>query len=195
MLCYALSMLAVKDIVKKDAVSAAKLLLGCRLIHETPEGTVSGIIIETEAYHQDDPASHSYRGQTKRTEVMFGEPGHAYVYFTYGLHYCLNVVTGPKGRGEAVLIRALEPIEGIKLMKKRRSTNHIGNLCSGPAKLTQAMAINLKHNGQNIIDGSLRIEPGIKPGTIISTARVGISSATNKPWRFYIDDNKFVSKL
>lgn len=195
MSCYAVAMTNVSDILATDALSAAKLLLGCKLVHETPEGKTSGIIVETEAYHQDDPASHSFNGATKRTQVMFGESGHAYVYFTYGMHYCFNIVTGRTGQGQAVLVRALEPIEGIELMKKRRAADDIHQLTNGPAKLTQAMGINLKNNGQNILSGNLRIEPGPKPAKIMRTTRVGISKAQNLPWRFYIKGNEFVSKV
>jgi DNA-3-methyladenine glycosylase len=124
-----------------DSLKSAKSLLGYKLVHQTSDGLTSGIIVETEAYHQDDPASHTYRGQTARNAVMFGPPGYAYIYFTYGMHYCFNVVTGPKGSGQAVLIRALEPTDGIELMRRRRGMNAELQLTNGPAKLVQAMAI------------------------------------------------------
>jgi DNA-3-methyladenine glycosylase len=178
-----------------NALLAAKELLGCKLIHKTDDGLASGIIVETEAYSSDDPASHTYRGQTKRNAVMFGPAGHAYVYFTYGMHYCVNVVTGPIGSGQAVLIRALEPIDGIELMKQRRGVEDLHNLTNGPAKLVQALAISKKDYGANLLNkGKLRIEPGIQPQYITETVRIGIKQGLEKPWRFYITGNPFVSK-
>ncbi len=143
-----------------------------------------------------DAASHSYRGKTPRTEVMFGPAGHLYVYFTYGMHYCVNIVTGPAGRGEAVLIRALEPFKGLELMRHRRGNVPDVQLTSGPAKLTKAMGINKTHNGASVLSGgSFRLLPGIKPADIVQTTRIGISRETTKPWRFYIAGNPYVSRL
>lgn len=177
------------------APKAARMLLGWVLVHDSPAGRTSGIIVETEAYTADDAASHSYRGKTARTEVMFGPSGHLYVYFTYGMHYCINVVTGEAGNGEAVLIRALEPIEGMELMRKRRRKNDTRQLTNGPAKLTQALGLNRKHSGMFVLGGgSIRLEPGIKPDKITQTTRIGISQAKDVPWRFYITGNTFVSK-
>lgn len=184
-----------KDLLLKDSLKVAKSLLGYILVHETKDDITSGIIVETEAYHQDDPASHTYRGQTARNAVMFGPPGFAYVYFTYGMHYCFNVVTGPQGSGQAVLIRALEPVEGIELMKQRRGMDAELQLTNGPAKLVQAMGITKADYGANLLNKSkLRLKPGPKPAKITQTTRIGIKQATDKPWRFYITGNPYISK-
>lgn len=178
-----------------NALQAAKSLLGYKLIHDSSEGTTSGIIVETEAYLSIDPASHTYRGKTARNKVMFGSAGHAYIYLTYGKHYCLNVVTGPKGNGQAVLIRALEPLTGVELMKKRRGRININELTNGPAKLVQALGISKADYGAYLLDGGkLRLEPGPSPDEVTQTFRIGIKQAIDKPWRFYITDNPFVSK-
>lgn len=183
------------NLILNNALNAAKDLLGYKLVHETAEGLTAGIIVETEAYRSDDPASHTYRGQTARNAVMFGPAGGAYVYFTYGMHYCFNVVTGPEGDGQAVLIRALEPTEGIELMKKRRLMDDLHQLTNGPAKLVQAMGISKSDYGANLLNGGkLRIEPGIKPDKITRTTRIGIKQAIEHPWRFYITGSQFVSK-
>ncbi|HSX24225.1 MAG TPA: DNA-3-methyladenine glycosylase [Candidatus Saccharimonadales bacterium] len=179
-----------------DALTAAPALLGWELIHDSPDGRTGGIIVETEAYTAEDAASHSFRGRGVRNDVMFGPAGHIYVYFTYGMHYCINIVTGGEGRGEAVLIRALEPTQGLELMRSRRlrARGDI-SLTNGPAKLTQALAINKTHNGVFLLNkGSLRLVPGSKPERIIQTTRIGISRAVETPWRFYIANNPFVSK-
>jgi DNA-3-methyladenine glycosylase len=176
----------------RDALGAARSLLGWQLIHVSPEGRTAGHIVETEAYTQDDPASHAFGGPRGRNRVMFGPAGLIYVYFTYGMHYCLNVVTGPAGHGQAVLIRALEPTEGIELMLHRRKTD-IARLTNGPAKLVQAMGITKEHNGL-ALGTSLKLIPGIVPRKIITTTRVGISRAAGLPRRFYIADNPHVSR-
>ena len=177
-----------------DALLAAPSLLGYKLVHHSPEGVTSGYIVETEAYTMDDPASHAHRGETLRNQPMFQEAGTIYVYFTYGMHFCVNIVTGEKGHGQAVLIRALEPIEGIDIMMKHRRLEDINNLTNGPAKLVQAMGINREHNGIVINEGPLSLEPGIKPKEIVQTTRIGIKKAVEQPWRFYIADNPYVSK-
>ncbi|MEM4271737.1 MAG: DNA-3-methyladenine glycosylase [Candidatus Pacearchaeota archaeon] len=181
---------------KRSTIEIAKALLGCYLVNETSEGMVIGKIVETEAYLSNDPASHSSRGMTRRNETMFGAPGKAYVYFTYGMYHCFNVVTAPEGIGEAVLIRALEPIEGVDIMKKRRKKERIKELCSGPAKLAIAMGIDKKHNGISLIDGKLKILEGKKANEkeIIKTTRIGISEGKNLPYRFYLKNSDFVSK-
>lgn len=177
-----------------DSLTAARDLLGWKLVHESPEGRTSGYIVETEAYTQEDPASHTYGGKRLANAAMFEPAGTIYVYFTYGMHYCVNIVTGEKDHGEAVLIRALEPAEGVDLMRRRRKTDDKRNLCSGPAKLVQAMGITKLHGGTNLMDGSLKLEPGTSPKRIVQTTRVGISKAVDQPWRFYIADNPFISK-
>lgn len=183
--------------VLDNALTAAKELLGYKLIHETPEGIISGYIVETEAYMQGDPASHSTKGRTPRTEPMFGPQGTVYVYFTYGMHYCMNIVTGPKDHGQAVLIRALQPMDGIETMKLRRKTDSEFNLTNGPGKLCQALGIDKSLSGTHIDNGPLRLEKGLEvtDSNIVTSTRIGISRAADMPWRFYIKNNPFVSRL
>ncbi|MFZ1323595.1 MAG: DNA-3-methyladenine glycosylase [Candidatus Saccharimonadales bacterium] len=165
----------------------ARNLLGWELVHHTPAGDIGGIIIETEAYGQDDEASHSFRGRTPRTAPMFEDAGHIYMYFIYGMHWCLNIVTGPKGRGEAVLIRALHPTRGLELMKQYRKTAVESRLCSGPGSLVQALAIPPAYSGLKIEATGLELVPPAKPITnILATPRIGINKAAGKPWRFTI---------
>jgi DNA-3-methyladenine glycosylase len=188
---------SLKKILAKTSVEAGPLLLGWQLIRELPEGKVSGRIVETEAYHQSDPASHSYRGLTKRTESMYKEGGHLYVYFTYGIHYCLNIVTGKKGVGEAVLIRAIEPVEGIDIMKRNRNTQNLQMLTNGPGKLAQAMQINnTQMSGQLLGKKTIYLLPPTKKidDEIMASPRIGISQATDVHWRFYLRDSSYVSK-
>lgn len=188
-----------EDFYKRNTLTVARELLGKLLVHQSEEGTTSGIIVETEAYLSiDDPACHAFRGMTKRNSVMFGPPGRAYVYFIYGNHYCFNVVTSKEGIGEAVLIRALEPLEGLDLMIKRRGAGHsIYNLTSGPGKLCAAMAISRKHNGISLLTLPLFIADGkkIKDDQIGISGRIGIKEARDKPWRFFLEGNPFVSRL
>jgi DNA-3-methyladenine glycosylase len=185
-----------KQILSKTSLEAAPRLLGWELIRELPQGRVSGKIVEVEAYHQDDPASHSYRGLTPRTAPMFEAGGHIYVYFTYGTHYCLNIVTGKKGAGEAVLIRALEPTNGFDFMKINRKTENISNLTNGPGKLTQAIGINnTQMSGQKLGKLSLYLVPPkqrVDISDIMAAPRIGITRATENHWRFYLKDNPFV---
>ncbi|MEO8862750.1 MAG: DNA-3-methyladenine glycosylase [Candidatus Saccharimonadales bacterium] len=184
-----------RELDLSDAYLAAQNLLGWKLVHQSPQGRTAGYIVETEVYTMDDPASHAHHGETPRNTAMFQESGTIYVYFTYGLHHGVNIVTGIKGHGQGVLIRAIEPVEGIELMKMRRNTQNNKILTNGPGKLTQAMGINLELRGTDIDTGPIFIEPGIKPVEIIQTTRVGISKAQSKPWRFYIYGNPNVSKL
>lgn len=165
-------------------------------MRETPFGRLKLRIVETEAYHQNDPASHSFRGITARTAPMFEAGGRLYIYFTYGMHYCINIVTGPKGVGEAVLLRAAEPIEGLEIMKTYRCIEDIQNLANGPGKLAQALGIKDKALSGKILNKlSIYLEQGEEQTEeIIAGPRVGIRHAVDKPWRFYLKDNTFTSK-
>lgn len=176
----------------------ARSLLGHLLCRETKEGLVSGIIIETEAYlSSNDSASHTSRGITKRNATMFGPPGRAYVYFIYGNYYCLNVVTGPEGSGEAVLIRAVEPLSGLDLMYQNRGyIKKTTDLTSGPGKLCLAFAIDHKLDGHDLRKKPLYlVEQSISARLeVIATPRIGISSAKEKKLRFIIRGNKYLSR-
>jgi DNA-3-methyladenine glycosylase len=191
-------------ILDLDTLSVAKTLLGYTLIHESEEGITAGIIIETEGYLQDDPACHAYRRKSERNAPMFGVAGTIYVYQIYGMYFCVNISTNQKDIGEAVLIRALEPIEGIELMTKRRLEKSksekmdLKNLCFGPGKLVQAMGIHKGMNDWLIQDSDLKIIPPttqIPENEIITTTRIGITQGAELPYRFYLERNRFVSKL
>lgn len=174
---------------------AAPQLLGWRLVHQTPAGEISGLIVENEAYMgTEDAASHAFSGQTQRNAVMFGPSGRLYVYFTYGMHYCCNVVTGPAGSASAVLIRALEPLTGIDLMMANRGTENLTNLSNGPGKLTQALGLSKADNGHDLLTKPLRLLAGQELVKFVATPRIGIKHAIEKPWRFSIEDNPYVSR-
>jgi len=187
-----------RSFYERDTVIVARELLGKILVRRIGAATLEGVIVEVEAYRgYDDPASHAYRGQTVRNLVMFGESGHAYVYFTYGMHYCLNVTTEPAGQPGAVLIRALEPAKGIKRMIKERGTKRIRELTNGPARLTQAFVVTKALNGHDLTIGKklfIRESNIPEPVEIESSARIGIRAGLERPWRFFIRGNPFVSK-
>ena len=171
-----------------NPIDGARNLLGCTLIHHSPAGDVGGIIIETEAYQQDDEASHSFRGVTKRTAPMFDEAGHIYMYFIYGMHWCINIVTGPKGHGEAVLLRALKPTIGIDIMRANRGVDDIKRLSNGPGSLVRALGIPSSYSGQKITQTKLELIPPSEPvHNIVASQRIGIKKATDKSWRFNIE--------
>jgi DNA-3-methyladenine glycosylase len=186
----------------QDTTSVARQLLGCYLVHLEGERTTSGRIVETEAYLTGDPASHAFRGKTKRSSVMFGPAGYAYVYLSYGLHVCLNVVTAQVGQGEAVLFRALEPLEGLATMRERRQTTKESLLCNGPARLTEALGVPLTLNGYPLFEGPFQIWsadtfpllPSAETADIIQTTRIGLSKAADLPLRFYLENNPHVSR-
>ena len=182
-----------RDFYERPVLEVARELIGC-----TVEcGATAGVIVETEAYHDSEPACHAFVGLTPRTRVLFGRPGMAYVYFSYGVHALLNAVCEPEGVGAAVLIRALEPVRGIELMRARRGGLPDEQLCSGPGKLSQALGVTLAHNDTDLARGPVRIlahEPGWEPGEIVAAPRVGISKAIDLPWRFYVLGNTNVSK-
>ncbi|MBL7661823.1 DNA-3-methyladenine glycosylase [bacterium] len=176
----------------------AQLLLGALLIHDTPQGTTAGRIVETEAYlFKNDPACHAHRGQTKRNAVMFGPAGRAYVYLCYGMYELFNVVTNREGVGEAVLIRALEPLVGIEIMQKRRRQKSLRQLCSGPGKLVQAMGIRRQQSGQELSSGNLRIElpRPARRQKITRTKRIGITQGAELNLRYYLSGSEFVSAV
>ncbi|HXX55415.1 MAG TPA: DNA-3-methyladenine glycosylase [Methanoregula sp.] len=195
-------MILPRSFYERDAITVATGLLGCCLVHREDGFVTAGRIVETEAYLQGDPAAHSFRGRTPRTSVLFGPPGHAYVYFVYGMHWCMNVVTGTGEDRGAVLLRALEPVEGIPAMEERRKTKELRLLCSGPARLAQALAITGEFNGSSLLTGPLRIvskDHSPVDGTrgteeIVQTTRVGISKAQDKPYRFYLKRSQHVSR-
>ena len=179
-----------------SAPAAAKRLLGALFVRDIDGQELIGRIVETEAYDQTDAASHSYRGITPRTEIMFGPPGFLYVYFTYGMHYCCNIVCGPKGRGAAVLLRGIEPIQGRDMMSALRRNQTVHQLTNGPAKICQAFGITKSLNGHDLtkIPLRLRLQAPIEEKDIMTTPRIGIRKAVDVPWRFYLKDNEFVSK-
>ncbi|NOX62846.1 MAG: DNA-3-methyladenine glycosylase [Chloroflexi bacterium] len=188
-----------REFYARTALEVAPDLLGCLLVRELDGERLVGRIVETEAYYgEEDAASHAFRGPTERNRAMFGPAGHAYIYLIYGMYYCLNVVTGEEGRGEAVLIRALEPLQGIEMMKQRRGRDKVRELTNGPAKLCQALGIDRRLYGHDLTLGRvLWIESGPRPHEPILTGpRVGVRGdehARNAAWRFYLQHNPFVS--
>lgn len=179
-----------------DVVEGAKYLLGCEIVRTLENGEVLRVkIVETESYHQKDPASHTFRGKSERNRAMFGPAAHAYIYFTYGMHWCFNVTAEPKGYGAGILIRAAEPLEGLETMKQNRPMQKGNNLTNGPAKLAQSLAIDKSLYGHDLLEAPLQIyEPEDRDFNITETTRIGISQAKNEIARFYIADNRFVSK-
>jgi DNA-3-methyladenine glycosylase len=179
----------------RNTKTVARELLGKILVHRTKMGILKGRIVETEAYFgKNDPGSHAFKGITPRNAIMYRIGGTVYTYFTYGNHWMLNAVTDKEGKPGAVLVRALEPLEGIEIMKKLRNTDKIENLCSGPGKLTQAMDIDKKHNGMDLTGNELLIEDSKEKHRIVKTTRIGLSMGGELPLRFYIKDSKFVSR-
>lgn len=182
----------------RPAEVVAPELLGRVLVRTCPDGTrLAARIVEVEAYAPDDPASHSFRGPTERNRTMFGPPGRLYVYFTYGMHHCMNVVTGPPGEGAAVLLRAAEPLEGLARMAAHRGVSEPRLLCSGPARLAQAFGVTREHDGADLVRGpELRLLEGepVPPERILVTTRIGINHGTERPWRFLVAGDPFVSR-
>ena len=177
----------------RPVLDVARDLVGCVVAH----GECSGVIVETEAYHDSEPACHAFIGLTARTHTLFGPPGKAYVYRSYGIHALLNAVCEPVGVGAAVLIRALEPLEGVALMQVRRGRSAVRDLCSGPGKLTQALGIELHHNGVDLARGPVVIAP--RPAAwrdvqVEADTRIGITKAAELPWRFCAVGSRYVSR-
>ena len=179
----------IKALLSQNAVTVAEEIIGWKLYVLEPDGSkTGGIIIETEAYTQDDAASHSYNGETERNKIMFAAAGTVYVYFTYGMHWCMNIVTGPKGSGEAVLIRALVPDTGIKHIKQRRNGRPPAELTNGPAKICQALNVGALDNGLAINQGRLVLLPPESEPHVRATPRVGIKRNQDALWRFVLTD-------
>jgi DNA-3-methyladenine glycosylase len=174
----------------RPVLEVAPALLGCVVRH----GDTAGVIVETEAYHESEPACHAFVGLTARTAPLFGPPGRAYVYRSYGIHALLNAVCEPEGIGAAVLIRALEPLEGLDHMRARRG---VDDLCSGPGKLTQALGVTLEHNTTDLAAGPVAIEappPGWQDVSVVVGTRIGITKAAELPWRFCVAGSRSVSR-
>jgi DNA-3-methyladenine glycosylase len=187
----------------RDTLAVARDLIGCRLVHDTAEGTAIGRIVEVEAYHgEDDPACHAVAGRTGRTAPLYGSPGIGYVYLIYGMYHCFNVVTRREGQPSAVLVRALEPIEGLELMRERRASRRASSspaladrdLASGPGKLCEALGITLDQNRADLTRSPLRLERGGKGGAVVWTPRVGISVGTDRFWRCFEKGSPHVSR-
>ncbi|HKH18099.1 MAG TPA: DNA-3-methyladenine glycosylase [Solirubrobacteraceae bacterium] len=177
----------------RPVVDVARDLVGCTLAH----GRTAGVIVETEAYHQSEPACHAFVGATPRTRVLFGPPGTAYVYRSYGIHALFNAVSEPEGVGAAVLIRALEPIAGLAAMRERRALHDVEQLCSGPGKLTQALGIELEHNDTDLVTGPIRLgprPPGWEDVEVVAGTRIGITKAPELEWRFCATGSRSVSR-
>jgi DNA-3-methyladenine glycosylase len=181
-----------RDFFSRSVHEVARDLIGCELAVDG----AAGIIVETEAYDAGDPACHAYIGRTARNEVLFGPPGRAYVYLSYGIHSLLNAVAEPEGSAAAVLIRALEPTEGIELMRARRRRERVEDLCSGPGKLTEALGVDLGLNGWDLLAAPFELrEPSGSPvAEIVTAPRIGITKAAELPWRYCAAGSRFVSK-
>jgi DNA-3-methyladenine glycosylase len=172
------------------SVDVARSLIGATLLING----VGGRIVETEAYDHDDPASHSFSGPTSRNQVMFGPPCHAYIYRSYGIHWCLNFVCRPAGHGAGVLIRAIEPLAGLNIMRKRRGLSDERLLCSGPGRVCQALGITYEHSGMPIDTPPFQLIPPPDPVTVVTGPRIGISKAKDVPWRFGLAGSPFLSR-
>lgn len=188
-----------RDFYQRSALEVAKDLLGCSLVHESEEGITKGRIVEVEAYMgNQDLAAHSYNNRSSRTEIQYGEGGFAYIYLIYGMYYCMNIVTNSIDQPEVVLLRALEPLEGIELMKLRRKTDKLYNLCSGPGKLCTAMGINKSHYGMDLCGKQLYVETPDQKDLleIVASKRINIDyagEAKDYLWRYTIKDSKYLS--
>lgn len=178
------------DLLSRPAPEAARLLVGAWLAVDG----VGGRIVETEAYDASDPASHSFGGRTARNASMFGPAGIAYVYRSYGIHWCFNLVCGPPGRGEAVLVRALEPLAGLERMRARRGGVADRLLCAGPGRLCQALGLDRGHDGLPLWRPPFELRAASVPAAVLAGPRIGISRAVERPWRFVLAGSRFLSR-
>ncbi len=187
-----------RDFYLRPTPEVARALLGCVLVHRTPEGMLAGRIVETEAYlAAGDAGCHAARGRTRRNDPMFGPPGTLYVYLIYGMHLCMNLVTAPEGVPEAVLLRAAQPLAGIELMRARRGRERRKDLCSGPAKLVEAFGVDLTHSRGDITRGPLFVAPALDPpGEIVVTTRIGLRAGGGDELmlRYLVADDPWVSR-
>ena len=182
-----------RQFYERSVHEVARELIGCVVRH----GETAGRIVETESYHMEEPACHAFAGVTERTRTLYGEPGLAYVYFSYGVHSLLNAVAEDEGVGAAVLIRALEPLDGVDMMRQRRGLERAEELCSGPGKLTQALGIGLSLNGSSLVNGPIELltrEPGAREPRVVAGERIGITKAMELPWRFCDAGSRHVSR-
>jgi DNA-3-methyladenine glycosylase len=182
-----------REFFDRTVHEVARELIGCRLA----VGETAGVIVETEAYEASDPACHAYIGKTTRNEVLFGPPGYAYVYLSYGIHSLLNFVTEPEGTASAVLLRALEPTEGLDLMRERRGRDDLEGLCSGPGKLTEALGVDLSLNAADLFAPPFALsEPAGQWADldVVTGPRIGITKAADLPWRYSVSGNRYVSR-
>lgn len=173
-----------------DSHRVAQALIGAEIYVDG----VGGRIVETEAYDREDPASHSHTGPTARNAVMFGPPGHLYVYRSYGLHWCMNVVCREAGHGAGVLIRAIEPLKGLEVMRERRKLDDVRLLCAGPGRVGQALGVTRQHNGLALDAAPLELVPATERVKVVSGPRIGISKAMDVPWRFGLAGSRFLSR-
>lgn len=179
---------------ERPSLELAPALLGCVLVRALDGVELRARVVETEAYEPHDPASHAFKGRTPRNDVMFGPAGRLYVYFTYGMHHCMNVVADRDGTGSAVLLRAGEPIEGMDRMKELRGTDDPLNLCRGPARWAQAFAVDRRLDGADLVTGDeMWLERGAAPDRVVAGPRKGISVGIELPWRFAVAGTRFVS--
>ncbi len=185
-----------RSFFERYSPTVARELLGARLVRVLDGKRLSGVVVEVEAYRGSrDPASHAYRGRSRRNEVMYGPPGHAYVYFTMGMHYCLNITTEPEGTAAAVLIRAVEPVEGVDDMRRNRGVEEVSRLASGPGNLTKAMNIDRRLNGEDVVRSiSLLLEKGVRPRRTGCSTRVGVTAGKTYKWRYFVEGSPYVSR-
>ncbi len=179
-----------RDFFDRSVHAVAPELIGATLLFKG----AGGVIVEVEAYHHTDPAAHSYSGRTDRNAVMFGAPGYAYVYRSYGIHWCLNFVCEGEGSASAVLIRALEPQHGLAAMRRRRGVDDVRLLCSGPGKLCQALGVTIAHNALALDRPPFELRARAEKPDIVAGPRIGITKAADKPWRYGLAGSRFLSK-